>query len=195
MEGASPKEIMIVYQRFAGALCKIFFRLCWLPDVCNCQSLLALPISPSLDIKEAWILCFLKWIWGLGLPSFWLAPSWSINLFLLQTLMFWILAFWSDWPMDFGLVIGSYSIFNFLRHFHTVSHSGYTNVHFHHQGVPFLHIFTSIWYLLSFVKDGTHPKFILYIGCVGTLQGALFSYECDFSVLRLPFQSTIVEVA
>lgn len=54
------------------------------------------PIFPSLDIKEAWTLYFKKWIQELRSPHLLgMAPSWSINLYLLQTLTFWVFAFQS----------------------------------------------------------------------------------------------------
>lgn len=55
----------------------------------------ASPIFPSLDLKEAWTLCFLK----IDLRNLWVphlldqGTSWPINLSLLQTLTCWILAF------------------------------------------------------------------------------------------------------
>lgn len=76
------REVCIVYQGFAGTWWLDSHQLrsaeeaqpsldpCWSPDVFDCQSPLAPPISPSLDIKEAWTRCtFFRWIWGLGLPS------------------------------------------------------------------------------------------------------------------------------
>lgn len=51
-----------------------------------------------------------RWIWGIttyGLLASQLAPFQSINIPLLQTLMFWVWAFWITWHSIFGSVTWS----------------------------------------------------------------------------------------
>lgn len=61
------RKVYIVYRRFAETLrprltstSKIFPNPCYCPDIYNGQSSFAPPISPFLDLKEAWNIYFLK---------------------------------------------------------------------------------------------------------------------------------------
>lgn len=73
-------KVMIVYQKFAGvsdwiqinwsqrtgnkAISRSSSDPFWYPEICSPLSPLALAISSSLDITEAWTLYFTRWIWG-----------------------------------------------------------------------------------------------------------------------------------
>ena len=124
-EGASPKEIREVCQNNDDCLQKICRNLMTrltstdqvkrsftaFPRPVGVQTpavvsyLLPLPFPLPLTWKKPELCAVLKRIWGTtSLPSSRLVPPWSIKLFLLQTLTFWVLAFWRIRPMDFAPV-------------------------------------------------------------------------------------------
>ena len=139
---------------------------------------------------------------------------WMNTYIIFISWLLWIILQWTwhifFWVKCFCFLQVNYqnccsSIFNFLRHFHTIFHSDYTNLHFHQKGLsipffshPWRHFFFVIFLILAIltsvrcylimilicislmINDVEHLFIYLLAICIPCLERRLFKTSAHF---------------